>query len=62
MQFCHERPNGRINPAGVSSWRRKSGEPGRIVWMPAGDGKKRCEVKESNGPSSPSRNGELLPG
>jgi hypothetical protein len=39
------------------------GEPGRIVWMPAGDTEK--EVRESKDPNRPfvavSRNGELLP-
>jgi hypothetical protein len=39
------------------------GEPGRIVWMPAGDTAK--EVRESKNPNGPfvevSRNGELLP-
>ena len=38
------------------------GEPGRIVWMPAGDTEK--EVRESKNPNGPfvavSRNGELL--
>jgi hypothetical protein len=38
------------------------GEPGRVVWMPAGDTEK--EVRESKSPSGPfvavSRNGEPL--
>jgi hypothetical protein len=42
---------------------RIKGEPGRIVWMPAGDSAK--EVRESKNPNGPfvavSRDGELLP-
>jgi len=42
---------------------RIKGEPGRIVWMPAGDTEK--EVRASKNPNGPyvavSRNGELLP-
>jgi hypothetical protein len=57
-------PNGGINPAGVEFMATQvRGEPGRIVWMPAGDGEK--EVRESKNPNAPfvavSRNGELLP-
>jgi len=57
-------PNGGANPAGVE-WMATQirGEPGRIVWMPAGDTEK--EVRESKNPNGPfvavSRNGELLP-
>ena len=62
--FVMNRPNGGINPAGVEFMATKvRGEPGRIVWMPAGDGEK--EVRESKNPNRPfvavSRNGELLP-
>jgi hypothetical protein len=62
--FVLNRPNGGINPAGVEFMATKiKGEPGRIVWMPAGDGEK--EVRESKNPNGPfvavSRNGELLP-
>src|SRR6266850_7632475 len=62
--FVLNRPNGGINPAGVEFMATKiKGEPGRIVWMPAGDGEK--EVRESKDPNRPfvavSRNGELLP-
>jgi Family of unknown function (DUF6282) len=57
-------PNGGVNPAGVEFMATQvRGEPGRIVWMPAGDGEK--EVRESKNPNGPfvpvSRNGELLP-
>jgi hypothetical protein len=56
--------NGGVNPHGVEFMAtRIRGEPGRIVWMPAGDGEK--EVRESKNPNRPfvavSRNGELLP-
>ena len=62
--FVMNRPNGGINPAGVEFMATQiTGEPGRIVWMPAGDGEK--EVRESKDPNRPfvtvSRNGELLP-
>jgi len=62
--FVLNLPNGGINPAGVEFMATKiKGEPGRIVWMPAGDGEK--EVRESRNPNRPyvavSRNGELLP-
>src|SRR5438034_5071662 len=62
--FVMNLPNGGINPAGVEFMAtRIRGEPGRIVWMPAGDGEK--EVRESKNPNRPfvavSRNGELLP-
>jgi Family of unknown function (DUF6282) len=62
--FCMNLPNGGINPAGVE-WMATQirGEPGRIVWMPAGDTEK--EIRESKNPNGPfvavSRNGELLP-
>ena len=62
--FVMNLPNGGINPAGVEFMATQiKGEPGRIVWMPAGDGEK--EVRESKNPNRPfvavSRNGELLP-
>jgi Family of unknown function (DUF6282) len=62
--FVMNLPNGGINPAGVEFMATQiRGEPGRIVWMPAGDGEK--EVRESKNPNRPfvavSRNGELLP-
>jgi hypothetical protein len=62
--FVLNRSNGGINPAGVEFMATHiRGEPGRIVWMPAGDGEK--EVRESKNPDGPfvavSRNGELLP-
>src|SRR5712691_229122 len=62
--FVMNRPNGGINPAGVEFMATKiRGEPGRIVWMPAGDTAK--EVRASKNPNGPfvavSRNGELLP-
>jgi hypothetical protein len=62
--FVLNLPNGGINPAGVEFMATQiRGEPGRIVWMPAGDGEK--EVRESKNPNGPfvavSRNGELLP-
>src|SRR5712672_4172760 len=62
--FVMNLPNGGINPAGVEVMATQiKGEPGRIVWMPAGDGEK--EVRESKNPNRPfvavSRNGELLP-
>jgi hypothetical protein len=62
--FVLNRANGGINPAGVEFMATHiKGEPGRIVWMPAGDGEK--EVRESKNPSGPfvavTRNGELLP-
>jgi hypothetical protein len=62
--FVLNLPNGGANPAGVE-WMATQirGEPGRIVWMPAGDTEK--EVRESKNPNGPfvavSRNGELLP-
>jgi hypothetical protein len=63
--FVLNLPNGGINPAGVEFMAtRIKGEPGRIVWMPAGDTAK--EVRESKKPNGPfvavSRDGELLPG
>jgi Family of unknown function (DUF6282) len=62
--FVLNLPNGGINPAGVEFMAtRIKGEPGRIVWMPAGDTAK--EVRASKTPNGPfvavSRNGELLP-
>jgi Family of unknown function (DUF6282) len=62
--FVMNLPNGGINPAGVEFMATQiKGEPGRIVWMPAGDGEK--EVRESKNPNRPfvavSRDGELLP-
>ena len=62
--FVMNLPNGGINPAGVEFMATQiKGEPGRIVWMPAGDGQK--EVRESKNPNRPfvavSRDGELLP-
>ena len=62
--FVLNRPNGGVNPAGVDFMATQiKGEPGRIVWMPAGDTEK--EVRESKNPNRPfvavSRNGELLP-
>jgi hypothetical protein len=62
--FVLNLPNGGVNPAGVEFMATKiRGEPGRIVWMPAGDTAK--EVRESKNPDGPfvavSRNGELLP-
>ena len=62
--FCMNLPNGGINPAGVEFMATQvRGEPGRIVWMPAGDTAK--EVRESKTPNGPfvavSRDGELLP-
>jgi len=62
--FVMNLPNGGINPAGVEFMATKiRGEPGRIVWMPAGDTAK--EVRGSKIPNGPfvavSRNGELLP-
>ena len=62
--FVMNLPNGGINPAGVEFMAtRIKGEPGRIVWMPAGDTAK--EVRASKNPNGPyvavSRDGELLP-
>jgi len=62
--FVLNLPNGGVNPAGVDFMAtRIKGEPGRIVWMPAGDTEK--EVRESKNPNGPfvavSKNGELLP-
>jgi len=62
--FVLNLPNGGINPAGVEFMATQiRGEPGRIVWMPAGDTEK--EIRESKNPNGPyvavSRNGELLP-
>jgi hypothetical protein len=62
--FVLNRPNGGVNPAGVEFMATQiKGEPGRIVWMPAGDTEK--EVRESKDPNRPfvavSRSGELLP-
>jgi hypothetical protein len=62
--FVLNLPNGGINPSGVEFMAtRIKGEPGRIVWMPAGDTEK--EVRESKNPNGPfvavSKNGELLP-
>jgi Family of unknown function (DUF6282) len=62
--FVMNLPNGGINPAGVEFMATQiRGEPGRIVWMPAGDGEK--EVRESKNPNRPfvavSRSGDLLP-
>src|ERR1700674_5235960 len=61
---CMNLPNGGINPAGVEFMATQvRGEPGRIVWMPAGDTAK--EVRESKNPNGPfvavSRDGDLLP-
>jgi hypothetical protein len=63
--FVLNLPNGGVNAAGVEFMAtRIKGEPGRIVWMPAGDTAK--EVRASKTPDGPfvavSRNGELLPG
>ena len=63
--FVLNLPNGGVNPAGVEFMAtRIKEEPGRIVWMPAGDTAK--EIRESKNPNGPfvavSRNGELLPG
>ena len=62
--FVLNLPNGGASPAGVEFMATQiRGEPGRIVWMPAGDTEK--EVRESKNPNGPfvavSRNGELLP-
>ena len=62
--FVMNLPNGGINPAGVEFMAtRIKGEPGRIVWMPAGDTAK--EVRASKNPNGPyvavSRDGDLLP-
>src|SRR5215475_6479229 len=62
--FVMNLPNGGVNPAGVEFMATQiRGEPGRIVWMPAGDTEK--EIRESKNPNGPfvavSRNGELLP-
>jgi hypothetical protein len=62
--FCMNLPNGGINPAGVEFMATQvRGEPGRIVWMPAGDTAK--EIRESKDPTGPfvavSRDGDLLP-
>jgi Family of unknown function (DUF6282) len=62
--FVMNLPNGGINPAGVEFMATQiKGEPGRIVWMPAGDTEK--EARESKNPDRPfvrvSRDGELLP-
>ena len=62
--FVMNLPNGGINPAGVEFMATQiKGEPGRVVWMPAGDGEK--EVRESKNPNRPfvavSHDGELLP-
>jgi hypothetical protein len=62
--FVMNLPNGGINPAGVEFMATKiRGEPGRIVWMPAGDTAK--EIRASKNPDGPfvavSRDGELLP-
>jgi hypothetical protein len=62
--FVLNLPNGGVNPAGVEFMATKiKGEPGRIVWMPAGDTAK--EVRASKTPDGPfvavARNGELLP-
>ena len=62
--FVMNRPNGGINPAGVEFMATQvRGEPGRIVWMPAGDTAK--EVRESKNPNGPfvavSRDGKVLP-
>ncbi len=62
--FVMNRANGGINVAGVEFMAtRIRGEPGRIVWMPAGDSE--IEVRQSKDPTRPfvavSRNGELLP-
>jgi hypothetical protein len=62
--FVLNLPNGGVNPAGVEFMATKiKGEPGRIVWMPAGDTAK--EVRASKTPDAPfvavSRDGELLP-
>ncbi len=62
--FVMNRANGGINVPGVEFMAtRVRGEPGRIVWMPAGDSE--IEVRQSKEPNRPfvavSRNGELLP-
>src|SRR5438105_6300406 len=60
--YVLNRANGGINVAGVEFMATQiKGEPGRIVWMPAGDTAK--EVRESKNPTGRvvevSRNGEL---
>src|SRR6266481_4871297 len=62
--FVLNLPNGGANPAGVDFMATQiRGEPGRIVWMTAGDTEK--EVRTSKNPNDPfvavSWNGELLP-
>src|SRR5216684_4926863 len=48
--FVMNLPNGGINPAGVEFMATKiRGEPGRIVWMPAGDTAK--EIRASKNPN-----------
>jgi hypothetical protein len=62
--FVLNRANGGLNVPGVEFMAtRVRGEPGRIVWMPAGDSE--IEVRQSKEPNRPfvavSRNGQLLP-
>ncbi len=55
--FVLNLPNGGINPAGVDFMATKiKGEPGRIVWMPAGDTAKEVRAsKNRTGHSWPCR-------
>ena len=59
-------PNGGINPAMVEYMATQNkGNPGRVVWMPAGDTE--TEIKSSKDPSRPfvavlGKDGQLLPG
>jgi hypothetical protein len=59
-------PNGGINPAMVEFMATQiKGNPGRVVWMPAGDTE--TEIKSSNNPNRPfvamtGKDGQLLPG
>ena len=62
--FVMNRPNGGVNVPGIELMAtRIRGEPGRIVWMPAGDSE--IESRQAKEPNRPfvavSRNGELLP-
>ena len=62
--FVMNRSNGGVNVAGIELMAtRIRGEPGRIVWMPAGDSE--IEVRQSQQPTRPSvavsRDGQLLP-
>ena len=62
--FVMNRANGGVNVPGIELMAtRIRGEPGRIVWMPAGDSE--IESREAKEPNRPfvavSRNGEVLP-